>query len=61
MFLKTCKEIGYDGLLSAEQCSPIITHGHEIGGLDEVDKRYQDSLNYFRSALKGLDYYGGHK
>jgi sugar phosphate isomerase/epimerase len=61
MFFKACKEINYDGLLSAEQCSPIIVSGHKIGDLKEVDKRYQDSLNYFRTVLKDLDFYGGHK
>ena len=59
VFLETCKEIGYDGLLSHEQCSPIIVKGHKIADLKEVDRRYQAALDFFKPLLKKLDYYGG--
>lgn len=61
VFLETCKEIGYDGYLSHEQCSPIIARGHKIGNLAEVDRRYQAALEYLKGLAIGLDDYSGHK
>jgi sugar phosphate isomerase/epimerase len=61
VFLAACKEIGYTGYLSHEQCSPIIVKGHKLGGLDTIDARYIESRNYFRGLLKKLDCYTGHK
>jgi hypothetical protein len=61
VFLKTAKEIGYDGYLSHEQCSPIIVEGHKVAGLDAVDERYRNALNFFKPMLRKLDYYTGHK
>ncbi len=61
VFLETCREIGYDGYLSHEQCSPIITRGHRIGNLDEVDARYRAALRYLKGIALELDYYTGHK
>jgi sugar phosphate isomerase/epimerase len=61
VFLKACKEIGYDGLLSHEQCSPIIMKGHRLGDLKEVDRRYQAAIAYLKPLVKKLDYYTGHK
>jgi sugar phosphate isomerase/epimerase len=61
LFIKTCKQIGYDGLLSHEQCSPIIIKGHKIGKLKEVDRRYQHAHDYFKPILKKLKCYTGHK
>ena len=61
VFLETCKEIGYEGYLSHEQCSPIIVKGHKIAGLDEVDRRYQVALQYLKGIALELDYYTGHK
>ncbi|MHC4371553.1 MAG: hypothetical protein ACYSW8_28390, partial [Planctomycetota bacterium] len=56
-----CKDIGYDGYLSHEQCSPIIVKGHKLGTLDTIDQRYIDANRYFRGLLKKLDCYSGHK
>ncbi|MCI0538585.1 MAG: sugar phosphate isomerase/epimerase [Verrucomicrobiales bacterium] len=61
VFLQACKEIGYGGLLSHEQCSPIIVKGHRLGGLDTVDQRYLDARNYFRGVLAKLNCYSGRK
>ncbi len=61
VFLEACKEIGYDGYLSHEQCSPIIVQGHKIAGLDEVDRRYQAALRHLKGIALELDYYTGHK
>ena len=61
VFMEACKEIGYDGYLSHEQCSPIIVTGHQIAGLDEVDRRYQEALAYLKGIALDLDYYTGHK
>ncbi|MCU0913140.1 MAG: sugar phosphate isomerase/epimerase [Planctomycetes bacterium] len=59
-FLKACQEIGYDGLLSAEQCSPII-RGHKLGTLPLVDERYRTSLAFMKGLLLKLGAYTGHK
>jgi sugar phosphate isomerase/epimerase len=61
VFLRACREIGYDGLLSAEQCSPIITRGHELGTIQTVDERYVASLAFLRGLLLELDAYTGHR
>ena len=61
IFIETCKEIGYDGYFSHEQCSPIIVKGHRIADLDEVDRRYLNAINYFKPMLKKLSCYTGHK
>ena len=61
VFLQTCQEIGYDGLLSHEQCSPIIVKGHRLGDLQEVDLRYKEALEYLKPLLQKLNYYTGHK
>lgn len=61
VFLETCKEIGYDGYLAYEQCSPIIVKGHKIGGLDEIDRRNVEQIRFMKKLLKQLDYYTGHK
>jgi len=60
-FISALKEIGYEGLLSHEQCSPIIVKGHKLGTLKVVDKRYVDARNYFRKLLKKYDCYNGNK
>ncbi len=60
-FMAACQEIGYDGYLSAEQCSPIIVKGHKIGGLDTVDERYAASLRYLKGIALKLGCYTGHK
>jgi sugar phosphate isomerase/epimerase len=61
VFMEACKEIGYDGYLSHEQCSPIIVEGHRIAGLDEVDHRYQEALAYLKGVAVDLGLYSGHK
>jgi sugar phosphate isomerase/epimerase len=61
VFMEACKEIGYDGYLSHEQCSPIIVKNHKIGDLAEVDRRYVGALNYLKPLALKLDYYTGHK
>lgn len=61
VFMETCKEIGYDGYLSHEQCSPIIVKGHKIADIAEVDRRYQRALHYLKGIALELDYYSGHK
>lgn len=60
-FITALKEIGYNGYLSHEQCSPIVIKGHELGNLEIIDERYIDSRNYFRKLLKKLNCYTGNK
>lgn len=61
VFFKACKEIGYEGYLAHEQCSPIIVKGHRIADLEEIDRRNLSAINFFKPLLKKLDYYTGHK
>jgi sugar phosphate isomerase/epimerase len=61
VFVQACKEIGYDGYLSQEQCSPIIVKGHKLGDLGEIDRRYRAAHAFFRGLLEKLDCYTGHK
>jgi sugar phosphate isomerase/epimerase len=61
VFFETCKEIGYDGYFSHEQCSPIIMKGHRLGDIEEVDKRYVEAIAYLKPLLRKLDCYTGHK
>jgi sugar phosphate isomerase/epimerase len=60
-FLEAAKEIGYDGYLSHEQCSPIIVKGHKLADLSEVDRRYVQAIHFFKPLLKKVDCYTGHK
>lgn len=61
VFIQACKDIGYKGLFSHEQCSPILVKGHQLGDLTVIDQRYVDARNYFRGIFKKLDCYTGHK
>ena len=60
-FIKACKDIGYTGYLSHEQCSPIVVKGHKFGGLDTVDERYIEARHYLRGVLDKYQCYTGHK
>ncbi len=60
-FITACKEIGYDGLLSHEQCSPIIIKGHQFGNLATIDERFVEARNYFQPLLRKYDCYTGNK
>jgi sugar phosphate isomerase/epimerase len=60
-FITTLKDIGYNGLLSHEQCSPIVLKGHELGTLKDIDERYVDARNYFRKLLDKHHCYSGNK
>ncbi|HOX02012.1 MAG TPA: sugar phosphate isomerase/epimerase [Candidatus Paceibacterota bacterium] len=61
VFLQACHEIGYDGLLSAEQCSPIIVKGHRLGTTETVDERYVESLAYLKGVLRKIGAYTGRR
>ena len=60
-FLRACKEVGYEGYLAHEQCSPIIVKGHKIANLEEIDRRNLAAISFFKPLLKKLDYYTGHR
>ena len=60
-FFQACKDIGYDGLFSHEQCSPIIVEGHQLGTCATVDTRYVESRNYFRGIFDELGVYTGNR
>jgi len=61
VFIQAVRDIGYDGLLSAEQCSPVVTKGHKLGTLETIDERYIESLEYMKGLLLKYDCYTGHK
>jgi sugar phosphate isomerase/epimerase len=61
VFLRACKDIGYDGYLSHEQCSPILVKGHKLGDIAEVDKRYVEAHTYLKELLKRVGCYTGHR
>jgi sugar phosphate isomerase/epimerase len=60
-FLIACKEIGYDGFLGYEQCSPIILKGHRKATLSEVDRRNQAGVAYMKKLMIDLGIYTGKK
>jgi sugar phosphate isomerase/epimerase len=61
VFIAACKEIGYDGYLSHEICSPVVVKGHKLGDIAEIDRRYLEAREYLKGLLKKLGCYGGHK
>lgn len=61
VFLEAVRDIGYDGYLSHEQCSPIIVKGHKLGTLETIDERYIEANVFFRKQLDRLGAYTGHK
>lgn len=46
-FINALKEVGYDGCLSYEMCSPLVGGGSE----ENLDKTAKESLNYIKSIL----------
>jgi transposase-like protein len=58
-FLRACGEIGYDGFLGYEQCSPIILKRHKKGTLKEVDRRNQACVAHVRNRVQELGLYTG--
>jgi fructoselysine 3-epimerase len=60
-FLKACHEIGYDGYLAYEQCSPVFLKGHKRATLAEIDRRNQVGLDYMKNLLIELGLYTGRK
>lgn len=61
VYFEACQEIGYQGLFSHEQCSPVVVQGHQLGSVAHIDERYVDSRNYFRQLFKELGVYSGNK
>jgi len=61
VFVQAVRDIGYDGLLSAEQCSPVVVKGHKLGDLHTIDERYIESIRYLKGLLLKHDCYTGHK
>ena len=61
VFVQSLKEINYDGLLSAEICSPVVVKGHKLGTLQTISERYNESLTYLKGLLKKHNCYSGHK
>jgi len=61
IFIQALKEIDYKGLLSAEQCSPIIVKDHKLGTTEIIDERYIESIKYLKGLLIKYNCYSGHK
>ncbi len=60
-FLQACKEIGFDGCLAYEQCSPIHLKGHKRATMEEIDRRCRQTTNYLKPLLLEMGLYTGHK
>jgi len=54
VFLQCLKEIGYNGYLSYEICSPVIING-EYAPISEIDKRVKNQLRFMRKLLQNID------
>ncbi|MCX8036903.1 MAG: sugar phosphate isomerase/epimerase [Candidatus Sumerlaeia bacterium] len=61
VFIQAVRDIGYDGLLSAEQCSPVVTKDHRLGTIQDIDERYIESLEYLKGLAIKHRCYTGHK
>lgn len=61
VFIQELKENNYNGLLSAEICSPVIVEGHRLGTIKTIDERYNESKTYLKGLLLKHDCYSGHK
>ncbi len=61
VFLEASRDIGYDGLLSHEQCSPIVIKGHKLATIQTIDENYIEAILYLKNLLFKLDCYTGHK
>jgi sugar phosphate isomerase/epimerase len=61
IFIQALKENNYKGLLSAEICSPVIVKGHQLGTIETIDERYNESKEYMKGLLLKYDCYSGHK
>jgi len=61
IFIRALKENNYKGLLSAEQCSPVVIKGHKLGNIKTIDERYIESIEYLKSLLLKYNCYTGHK
>ncbi len=61
VFIKALKENNYEGLLSAEICSPVIVKGHQLGTIQTIDERYKESKEYLKGLLNKYNCYSGHK
>jgi sugar phosphate isomerase/epimerase len=61
VFIQAVRDIGYDGLLSHEQCSPIVVKGHKLGTVQTVDERYIEAILYLKNLLLKHGCYTGNK
>ena len=61
VFIEAVRDIGYDGLLSHEQCSPIVIKGHKLGTVETVDERYIEAILYLKGLLLKYGCYTGNK
>lgn len=54
-FFKACDAIGYQGYFAHEQCSPIILPGHKKATIEEVDRRYQETMKWVKQVFADID------
>ena len=52
-FLAGLQQTGYDGYLVSEYCLPVVK-GHQIAGIEEVDKANKISLEYMKGILSSI-------
>jgi len=50
VFVRELKEIGYRGVLSSEECSPVLEN-HKYAGIETVDRHVKAALRYMRKII----------
>jgi len=51
VFIRTLKEVGYEGYLSFEFCHPVLTPSHELAGIERVNEQVKYALEYMRELV----------
>lgn len=51
-FIQGLQQIGYDGYLVSEYCTPVLKH-HRIAGLEEIDEGTRLALRYMKRLAHG--------
>lgn len=49
-FIKELKKIGYSGVLSSEECAPVLEN-HQFAGIETVDRHVKAALEYMKNTI----------
>jgi len=50
VFIKELKKIGYEGVLSSEECSPVLEN-HQYTSIETVDRHVRAALKYMKETI----------